>query len=77
MAFSHRALSDDQVLCIDELRRMEYDLQLRLSDYIRRSSHDMRFNTRALEYAQERLTEAMMWAKKGVANEGIRYQHDE
>lgn len=70
MSTSRKALSDEQYLAIDELRLLEYDVQLRMKNMIRESGQPIRYNTRALETAQERFKEAFMWAISGIANEG-------
>jgi len=68
---SRKALSDDQYLKIEEMRLMEFDIQMRLQNYIRESGHDVRYNTRALESAQGAFEVAFMFAAKGIANEGV------
>lgn len=71
---NRKSLSDDQYLRIDELRLIECDLQNRLTELIRSSGHDIRYNTRSLEKSQDRFREAFMWAAAGIANEGLAYR---
>lgn len=73
MSLTRKTLNDAQYLAIEELRLLEYDVQMRLTNMIRESGQPTRFNTRALETAQERFKEAFMWAISGVADEGPTY----
>ena len=72
----HRTLSDEQYLAIDEFHLMRTDIKIRLEALIRASGMPDRYNTRALETAQERFAEAFFWACAGIANDGPEYQVD-
>lgn len=76
MSQIRKALSDEQYNAINEMRLLEYDVQLRIKNMIRETGMPTRYNTRALETAQERFKEAFMWVSSGIANEGPTHNID-